>query len=708
VASASTAHAAALAIAAVWFGVMAVTLLAPLSNDRELLYDPATFSDSLGYGDVELNAWILAWGTHKLSSGDPSGFFDANICYPSRSTLAFSEHMIGVLPFFAPIYLATGDLALSLNLWTVLTFVLSGLAMYAVALRWFGCHAAALLAGSMYAFAPWRFRELLHVQLLTVPYLPLIAYVVWSARRRGGRSWTVLVGSLALQALSSFYLGYQGFVLALLVAVAAVVGRTDGRWRYAAFVATALLAAAALMLPFSWPYLELSHIDTRQVVPPDALWTLWRFLFPVPAATSGSISWGLWQLVPALAIGAAVLAWRRSSLRPEIGCFALIVLAAGWLGLGPSASLGGVRIGAIHDLASAIVPGWSAVRVPQRFGILIWLALCLTVAASVTALAASTTRRWMIVAPCVIALTLASASLRIQTRTAPDVGVDLSPYDWLAEHGGGDPLLELPISRQRDADSMYRSTHHWLPLVVGATGHSPPQYWMVNSIARALPDPRAASTLIDLRLARWLLVHLDVSEVPILEWSQLAGVGARERLRSDAFVLYELPFDGSLASPVAAPSPARHRTLLGVPRDALDTSDLAGRIVPLRRRVVSSTWDRRAAVPLRIRNDARVPWPGVALGEDGLVGVVFQARPQRGGQTVELDTFHRLPADLRPGEQTTIRPLLRPRGAPGLYQLIPCLAQAGRPLRRCFESASVSFRVVGPRGSARQPRQPAP
>src|SRR5436189_4086277 len=44
-------------------------------------------------GDPLLNAWALAWIAHELPAA-PAHLFDANIFYPERRTLAFSETLL--------------------------------------------------------------------------------------------------------------------------------------------------------------------------------------------------------------------------------------------------------------------------------------------------------------------------------------------------------------------------------------------------------------------------------------------------------------------------------------------------------------------------------------------------------------------------------------------------------------------------------------
>ena len=74
-------HAAVLA----FFAVMAAVHTWPLASA------PGTLSRH-DNGDALLNEWTVAWVQHQLPR-DPLHLFDANIFYPERNTLAFSEHL---------------------------------------------------------------------------------------------------------------------------------------------------------------------------------------------------------------------------------------------------------------------------------------------------------------------------------------------------------------------------------------------------------------------------------------------------------------------------------------------------------------------------------------------------------------------------------------------------------------------------------------
>ena len=86
-------------------------------------------------GDPLFVAWILAWDFHALTS-DPGSLFNANIFYPVENALAFSENMLGVLPIFAPAYAMTRNPIFAYNVVFLLSFILSGVAMFLLIHYW--------------------------------------------------------------------------------------------------------------------------------------------------------------------------------------------------------------------------------------------------------------------------------------------------------------------------------------------------------------------------------------------------------------------------------------------------------------------------------------------------------------------------------------------------------------------------------------------
>ena len=118
--------------------------------DAVSLYGPA--GADLVQRDINLTMWTLAWVSRALVT-DPLHLFDANVFYPARYTLACTEHMLGNVPFFGPVFLLTDNPVLAHQVTLVASFVVAGLGMAAYVFYWTADRASALAAGFFFAFA---------------------------------------------------------------------------------------------------------------------------------------------------------------------------------------------------------------------------------------------------------------------------------------------------------------------------------------------------------------------------------------------------------------------------------------------------------------------------------------------------------------------------------------------------------------------------
>ncbi len=82
--------------------------------------------------DAHLFLWTLGWDAHAFLH-QPLSIFDANIFYPQRFTLAYSENLIGSAFIAAPVIWLTGNYVLALNVVVLLSCVLCGLGVYVLA-----------------------------------------------------------------------------------------------------------------------------------------------------------------------------------------------------------------------------------------------------------------------------------------------------------------------------------------------------------------------------------------------------------------------------------------------------------------------------------------------------------------------------------------------------------------------------------------------
>lgn len=463
----------------------------------------------VGYADYYLLLRVLAWGAHILPR-NPSGFFDANVFHPTPDALALSEHLLGQQPLFAPVYWASGNAVLAANVLVFAVQVLSGLGAWALCRR-FASAPAAVLAGVLFAFCPWRYETLQQFHLLGTQYLPLVALTADRCLEHGRRrDATLLAAATTLQLLSSVYLAFATVIL-----LAAVVPLGLLRWRQRldrrrlGRLALALAVPALALGATSLPYLRLRAAGA---IPPFSEGA--SLAVEVAAAMVRRVlaAEGVGPLGYVLAIAAVVPPWRQARWPRALG------LALGAIGLafayGPVISFGPYAVPGPYAWLAAWVPGVASLRVPVRFLVVTMVGLVL--------LAALGFERWTPprlrapVAMLALAVTLWSWSSAERHPLLPQAVGDAVPpaYRWLAVHGDGRPLVELPPAGfTTEARRMYFGTVHWLPLVGGYTAYPPPETARRRELMAALPDAGALDALVRETGAGWILVHTEFQAV---------------------------------------------------------------------------------------------------------------------------------------------------------------------------------------------------
>jgi len=98
--------------------------------------------------------------------------FDANIFYPHTGTLAYSEANLGAGALAVPVYWATNNPYAAHNYVVLLAFLLSGVGTYYLVRHLTGDRRGAVVAAICFAFCPYVFAHLAHIQLLMTAGLP--------------------------------------------------------------------------------------------------------------------------------------------------------------------------------------------------------------------------------------------------------------------------------------------------------------------------------------------------------------------------------------------------------------------------------------------------------------------------------------------------------------------------------------------------------
>lgn len=694
-------------LAALFFTVLTPWVLRPWFLSADLLPHDTTFFALMEDADLLLNVWILGW-VARAAVVDPSVLFDGNIFYPAANTIALSENMIAHVPVTAPAWAATGSVLAVLKAMALESFLLAGLGMFALVYHHTRNFGAALVAGAAFTFAPWRVHGFPHPQYLATGTIPLafLAIDLW-LERRGFRHLVGLAAAIAFQIFACLYLGYFIAFGAGAYAGARVIATRDRPLAGAFGIVAAMGVGAAVAAPIALPYLRARQ---EGIIPPfdptrfvGHAWAPWDYLSAAFVGLAG--------VVVLVLVGTDLIErWLRRLRRdpigttPRQGALWAVVGVAVLLSTGPYLDLGRWSLPTPYLLFYEYLPGFSAVRGPRRFFIV--------VLAGLAGLAGHAFARWTRQSPAwlqngagvVVALACAVAAAPTPSAVIPaNLGSNAAPvYRWLAEPGNEGPILEIPTSATesdwvgsaRNARYMLASSLHWQPLLNGYSGYEPITASFLTTAIRQLPRPEALQLLVDSVGVRWIIVHRDrlVGHEREL-WQDVTTPGLEPTARFGDDEVFEVTLDPERPwrEKLRTTASREHSSWNGLPTTPLPPECRRGRILDAAIPPVFALTAFPVLVPVRFENDSECGWPAVALQKKGLVGLSY-AWTDPAGKTLPQGMFSRLLDDV-PAHATREAPVVvvPPYGEPGRWQLDVFLEQAGvsEPIAKIRETVEV-------------------
>lgn len=682
--------------------------------------------------DLYLNVWILAWIAHAALHA-PLELFDGNIFHPALGTIAGSENMLAHLVVTAPVLAATGSALAVLKAYLVETFALAGLGMFLFVRHHTGSGWAGLVAGAAYAFTPFRVDTVPQPQYLGIAFLPL-AWLAADLHLESGRMrWLVAYGAaLVLQALSCVYVGYFAFLLCPVYVFARIVGGAaphPERGRALTRLAVATIAAAVVLIPLLLPYLAAR---SSGMIPDHDLASLvatsWHPSLFVSREFLARVGVVPVLLVVAGLVGARIASRSRREApgghdhgSSPVSALVAVGLVTAVLAAGPYLSLpGDTTLPLPYVALYELLPGFSSVRVPIRFLIVIGAALAALGGIAFARLVRGHGGAVAAIAASTLTLLAAwtAAPRPHATMGARLAGDEAAVYRWLADRPGPGAVLEIPgqsteqdvVGNLRNGRYMTASTLHWRPLLNGYTAYPPPSAGFFAAAIRDLPDAAALDLLLDTTALRWVLVHRDeLTPDEARRWPSDPPPGLRSVARFGATEVYELTGfrDGQAAARTAArlDGPSTDRTLQGTARAPLEPACRRGEIVSaaVPSRLPALPMARRVTVG--VKNESDCPWPARGLRGDGLVGLEYRWFDALGREETSRGPrpLARFLSDIPPGERVDGAILLAPpKGPPGRWTLEIQLVQQGDPTPIAIRRFAVDVRTprVRPRKTA--------
>jgi len=534
-----------------------------------------------GLGDNLHFAWLIAWFDQAILSLHRLPFFAPHLNYPEGWHLARSEitpvQVLQGLPFTR-----LGGPILAFNAVALLSFVFSGLSAYVCTLKLSGQRIAALIAGTLFAFSPfriahWRVGQLNVLGTLWFPiYFVALADVL---RGKGSGRWAGAIAGLALGliSLTSQYYLYMTLVASALGSAIYLLGFRRDRlgnsslWRS---LATMAMVAAPLIAIGLFPYIELALQDSY---PSRSLYdvssgsaSVTDFLLP----STDHFLWGGWVgenfsrdhwpeatlyfgvITTGLALLAVLKAWRAGS-----GVRVLVVFA----GVSILLSLGvhlywneqlvlvrlpeaiasilhrdETRVPMLGYLLHKFVPFFSMMRTFKRTGALALTAIALLAGIGAAELLNRLKSSWRMPAG---VLLLAMVWLDFYPGPFKEFSkVEPRAVDqWLATQPGNGAVAEFPFWLEEEQFHVYSTLTHGKPFLGGFfNAFPPPQYQRIWPVMEEFPNEASVRLLEELGV-RYVLVETALYQNFMLVDRMIRDLGMKYQANLDGVVVYEIP-----------------------------------------------------------------------------------------------------------------------------------------------------------------------
>jgi hypothetical protein len=465
--------------------------------------------------DTILNEWIVAWVAHQAVR-DPLHLVDANIFYPDRNTLAYSEYLLVPAAMGAPLVWAGRSPVLVYNVLLIAGLTLTGWAACLLISRWTGDLAAGIVGGVLIAFNAHTLTRLPQLQALHMEGLPL-ALLAFDALLTTPRVRHALLLALwfALQGLTSYY-GTIFMTTALLVGWLARPEDWIGPRARRVLPLIALAAGVALLiiLPFLLPYRRLGQVRSLNEV---ALYSAgWRDYLASPARVHydlWSARWfgGTTALFPGVTsiVFAAVAIVTGAVTRDKRARMALVFGIVG-IALSCGPSMPG------YAVLYRLLPPLQGIRNAARFGYLAIVSSAILAGFGVAAIRQRWPQRRLRPAFAFSVILLAN----VDAFSAPIDYVNAERVSPLfSSLRNSDAIVaEFPFYPPdrvfHNADYMLESTYNWRPMLNGYSGLTPQSYVdHARELAR-FPDQHAMATLRAIGVT-----HIFVHDRALRDWT---------------------------------------------------------------------------------------------------------------------------------------------------------------------------------------------
>lgn len=453
-------------------------------------------------GDTALVHYFLEHGNQWLHGADAGrSFWDAPFFYPHPNSMAYSEVLLGLLPFYAVWRVLGAGFGGAYQLWFASLAILNFVIMYlflrkVIVVR----ELPSALGAYLFAFGSSRLNQIAHSQLWAEFYVVLavwflIRFLQLKTSEPRGRAvlWLSLAGAAtALQLISGFYFGW---FLCFTLLVGLVLGLVQGHTRRELLQRArrfwpALAVAAAVFLGLSGSCLvhyraaatelKASDFGARGLIMPTlGSWIyagdrslLYGWMRHIPQVSRLDYFWeranGIGVITGILVLAGAILWRRRPIIRIMLWITAIILvitftIPGGWT---------------LWTYVAAPIPGATAIRAVTRWGLFLLFPFAVGLACCLDEVYGR--RGWAEVALLGLMVMLEQA-VQIQHYDFRAFEHEARQYASQLKSACGDFLISGPSGGPRpgvymQVISMWTQIFSGIPTLNGYSGGQPPGY----------------------------------------------------------------------------------------------------------------------------------------------------------------------------------------------------------------------------------------
>jgi hypothetical protein len=467
--------------------------------------------------------WITLWNCHTLETMDFTHYWTGNAMYPYPNSLAFSENMMGLTPFSAPIWLLSGNPILTANLLSILLLWLTAIMTFFVVRNMIGDTLPAILAAMIFSLYPWTLKafSLGRLHMLALMWIPVVMFANWKFWETHLKRylfiltffwwWTFLMNIylgifmgvfLGIWNLSWFFYQKQSFSLKKII-----------QWLVAVF------CVWLLMVPFFLRYqkvaksMGMARTLQNQVQYTGPVWSwftvsdenwLWgRTLKFLPTGQRDGIVEN-YMFPGFLVMGFFLISFFARNLPRWLKSLRLTGLIMFLLAMGPFALGIPGKIPLPFTLLWYLYPPLQATRNPHRLSLFVVLIMAVLAAYLVGSFLKNRRKKVLPVGFICRGIFWGKIGL---VKPGPALFRNAREfYEPLKNSRQIHTLIELPVNIHTDLRAMVSSAFHWNRLVNGVSGLWPPLQNQLEGELREFPSPHTVGLLQSLEVDR-IVIH---------------------------------------------------------------------------------------------------------------------------------------------------------------------------------------------------------